>query len=214
MRSAALILLAGLVGLAQPLSSAHVAWPTPETVVRDLRSEERGIRTNALKLLGLPVEQAIHFDGVDQIDLKYVALGEDSEQQAVLCVQRDSLTYAAVVAPHGSGWERIALFECWCKYDTDNALGRFVQIHPTADGRNELVVHDSGGGTGLYEQTESHYRVRHADIRRVLSFESRRRSCPGEGPCEIRVRWFSDKTLVEARGTIDPDKAPTVAGSA
>ena len=71
----------------------------------------------------------------------------------------------------------------------------------------------SGGGTGLYEQNEAHFHVHQGELREVLTFVSRRRSCPVTPVrlCEVERRWFRGEMLVEARGTMDGEAIPRVA---
>lgn len=111
----------------------HLQWPTPESIARDLRSKDDNVRLQALRLIGF-AEQHAHVaiwaqesakvigEAVvtpDQIELKYAAFGQGATQQAILAVEatQKQLTFAAVAVPKGQGWERIAVFECWCKYE-------------------------------------------------------------------------------------------------
>ena len=160
--------------------------------------------------------------------MRYAALGSDSTQQAILAVQVSQMMYAAVAIPQRQGWERIALFDCWCKYDMANALGEFLEIRSApggTQGRSELVLRGSGGGTGIYTQDEAHYRFYNGSLRRVMSFVSRSRSCPPTDPaskrCSVEYRWFYHTTaesgpvsvLFEASGGFPVDKVPPAAFS-
>src|SRR5579863_2742070 len=40
------------------LGHVHVRWPSPESLIRDLRSEDEAVRLKALELLGLSPQQA------------------------------------------------------------------------------------------------------------------------------------------------------------
>ncbi len=79
----------------------HVPWPSPENVVRDLRSSDDEARLKALLLLGLSDGQAHildwsdttparvidrHVAMPDQVQLTYAALGEDDTRQAIVAV--------------------------------------------------------------------------------------------------------------------------------
>jgi hypothetical protein len=227
----------GYLGLFHSLAS----WTSPESVARDLRSPDDTVRLKALYLLGLPdknTRQPIYAttqDGStkligqkvvspDQIDLRYAALGSDSTQQAILAVQVSQMMYAAVAIPRAQGWERVALFDCWCKYDMANALGEFLEIRSApggTQGRSELVLRSSGGGTGIYTQDEAHYRLYDGTLRRVMSFVSRKKSCPPTDPppkrCSVEYRWFygvgSGAVLLEATGGFPVDNVPPAAFS-
>jgi hypothetical protein len=60
----------------------------------------------------------------------------------------------------------------------------------------------SGGGTGIYEQTEARFALQGAEEHKVLSFIRRRRTCPvGTETCVYESRSFSGDQLVEAKAT-------------
>jgi hypothetical protein len=192
-------------------------WPSPQAVAADLRSDDDATRLKALHLLGLTDRQSYaltwkdsthterHVVKPDQIEMTYAALGKNATQQAVIAVQIVDLqlTVAAVAIPEAAGWRQIALFSCWCKYDMPigaDALSLFVSFQralespPQVPWHFELVLHGSGGGTGIYRQSEAHYRMRGGSLVRVLSFESHTRHCDAGVPqpwfCEIEKRWF------------------------
>jgi hypothetical protein len=167
--------------------------------MRDLRSADDAVRLKALHLLGLN-DGLGHEQGrvvsPDRIELTYAALAEDATQQAVISVRLVDLQSmaAAVAVRNAARWKRIALFSCWCKYDMD-ALRLFVSFQrilenlPQMPWHFELVLHGSGGGTGVYRQSEAHYRMRSGRLVRVLSFECHTSHCDGGNPppwfCEI-----------------------------
>jgi hypothetical protein len=211
-----------LGNLADPsdLDRGHMRWPAPETVADDLRSANDETRIKALKLMGFTDEQ-VHRPvwsqstpsqvmgtrvlTPDETLLIYAALGESKTQEAILAVFAQDLQAAqlAVAVPVAEGWERIAVVGCWCKYEMLNGidtLSSFFGLQP-APGfspddlpeRFELVVRTSGGGTGLYNQSEAHFRIHGGQLRNVLSFTSRRRMCDPTSPppeCTLERRWF------------------------
>ena len=225
------------------VSRQHAQWPSPESLATDLRSKDQGARLKALRLLGFTEQQAhvkiwtptqpakVAGEAVvtpDQIELAYAALGEDASQQAILAVQTSQaqITFAAVAVPTPQGWERVATFECWCKYEMylgQDALAEFVQLRPAPEPgpaspeHFELILRASGGGTGIYTQDEGHFRLYHGELRRVMSFVSRHLSCPPT-PCRLEKRWFYTTgfgnvmggVLVEGRSTYASDNQPPV----
>jgi hypothetical protein len=226
------------------VSRDRTSWPTPELLVKGLRSRDDKVRLQALRLLGF-AEQEKHTTlwvqtspakvigqavvTPDQIELEYAALGEDATQQAILAVQasQKQLTFAAVAVPKPHGWERIAAFSCWCKYEMNSAHGALaesVQVRPAPEPSPstpehfELILRASGGGTGIYTQNEGHFRIRDNELRDVLSFVSRRRSCAPSEPCKIERRWFYTTAfgnvvggvLVEGRGSYPSANQPSV----
>ena len=99
----------------------HAAWPAPESIVRDLRSSNEDLRLKAMAAVSVP-EGLRRASRPEQIELRYAALGSDETQQAVIAVQMSQYGYAAVATPKGNGWQRIAQFNCWCKYDVDHFM--------------------------------------------------------------------------------------------
>jgi hypothetical protein len=209
-----------------------------------LRSKDDKVRLQALHLVGFTDQEAhdtiwaqtsptkVIGEAVvtpDQIELEYAALGEDATQEAILAVQasQKQLIFAAVALPKARGWERIAVFDCWCKYDVysgQDALAESVQVRPapqlgsTIFEHFELILLATGGGTGIRTQNESHFRLRHNEFRRVMSFVSRNLSCPLPDPCKIEKRWFYTTAfghvmggvLVEGRGRYASGNQPSV----
>jgi hypothetical protein len=219
----------------------HIRWPTPDLLVRDLRSRDDKARLQALSLLGFTQQQAhvaiwaqtsptkVIGEAVvtpDQIELKYAALGEDATQEAILAVQasQKQLIFAAVAVPKPQGWDRIAVFDYWCKYDFPDPLAESVQVRPAPEPgprtpeHFELILRASGGGTGIYTQNEGHFRVRNDELRDVLSFVSRRQFCLLSEPCKIERRWFyiagfgnvMGGVLVDGRGRFASVNRPSV----
>jgi hypothetical protein len=227
----------------------HAAWPSPESLVRDLRSGDDDVRLEALRLLGFgpqethmeiwsqtqpsrPVGQAVV--APDRIEVSYAALGEDATRQVIVAVEADQkqMTFAAVAVPTARGWERIATFDCWCKYEmyqtAADPLAESVQLRPAPEPRPqtpqhfELVLRASGGGTGIYTQNEGHFRLHQGELRLVMTFVSGQQRCDPTGPtprwCDIEKRWFYTTgfgnvlggVLVTTRGRFPSDNAPEV----
>lgn len=173
----------------------------------------------AFRLFGLADKQVSPFEEglkTEQIELHYAALGEGPARKAVLALTISQMAYVAVAIPKGAGWERIGIASCWCKYDL-NPLREFLELRPVGDStspRFELVLRDSGGGTGIYEQTETHFRVYNGKLRKVISFQGARRWCRPTAPiipCEVDRRWLDRQTLVEAHGQFDRNSLPVAA---
>jgi hypothetical protein len=212
----------------------HVQWPAPDSLAKDLHSKNDEVRQKAPQLLGFTGQQArviiwaqtsptrVIGEAVvtpDQIEVAYTALGEDATQHAILAVHtsQNQLIFAAVAVPKPEGWERIATFDCWCKYEMylgQDALVQSVQVRPapepgpTTPEHFELILRASGGGNGIYTQNEGHFRVYHGELHSVMSFVSRKLSCSLPEPCNFEKRWFyttaidnvMSGVLVEGRG--------------
>jgi hypothetical protein len=182
------------------VNHTHAAWTSPESLVGDLRSQDKAVRLKALRLVGTDANEELFADaGPDEIELRYASLGQGRAKQAIVLVEAASLVYAAVAVPSLNAWERIAVFECWCKYE-ETLLDDFVRIEYTRHGIPDLILRARGGGTGLYEQTEARFALQGVEQRKVLSFTSRRRECPvGTDTCLYERRWFRGGQLVEAK---------------
>jgi hypothetical protein len=191
------------------LSHDHAEWPSPESLVRNLRSRDEQARLNALLALGLPGEVA-RKSTPEEVVLRYASLGVTEEIQAIVGVMvAGDTVYGAVAAHDGQAWKRVGHFSCWCKYEGGDTLGNFLQVIAAPDGRAELVVHASSGGTGVYARDEIHFRYYRGELRAVLNFQNLFEECPPDDGCNAVFRWFcpeisnsvSGGVLVEAHTT-------------
>lgn len=185
------------------VNRTHAAWTSPESLVRDMRSQDKAVRLKALRLVGTDANEEFFADaGPDEIELRYASLGGGRTKQAIVLIEVSDYAYAAVAAPSLNAWERIAVFECWCKYEDFTLLDDFVRVEYTYHGIPDLILRASGGGTGFYEQTEARFALQGGEQRNVLSFIRRRRTCPlGTDTCSYQQRWFRRGQLVEAKAT-------------
>ena len=189
------------------LNRAHAAWTSPESLVRGLQSQDTAVRRSALQLVGIDVSRDFIADALpDEIELRYASLEGGHSKQAIVLVEASSYAYASVAVPSANAWERIATFECWCKYEGSTLLDDFVRVEYTDHFIPDLVLRASGGGTGLYEQTEARFALKGGELRKVLSFISRRRDCPvGTSTCLYEHRWFTNDQLAEAKARFDSE---------
>jgi len=189
------------------LNRTHATWTSPESLVRDLRSQDTAMRLRALQLIGIDASRDFIADAVpDEIELRYASLEGGHSKQAIVLVEASSYAYASVAVPSANAWERIAVFECWCKYEGSTFLDDFVRVEYTDHFIPDLVLRASGGGTGLYEQTEARFALKGGELRKVLSFISRRRDCPvGTSTCLYEHRWFTSGQLAEAKAKFDSE---------
>lgn len=183
------------------LGHVHADWPEPETLVKDLRSADHEARLKALSLVGMPYTT----DSPDAVELRYQSLDNDS-QEAIVGAVKGPYVYGAVAIHSASGWKRIANFSCWCKYEDGDLLAGFMQVEDGPDGSSELVVRASGGGTGLYNQSEFRFRVHKSELKTVLFFTRRFRECPwspsGNGVCDGEHRWFYHQEWGQVQGGV------------
>jgi|HubBroStandDraft_1064217.scaffolds.fasta_scaffold93445_2 hypothetical protein len=186
------------------LSRSHAVWKSPEALVEDLRSQNTAVRLKALRLVGIDANlEDLMNDAVPaEIELRYASLEGGHPQQAILLVEASSHAYASLAVPTANAWERIAVFECWCKYEGTTLLDDFVRVEYTYHFIPDLVLRASGGATGVYEQTEARFALKGGELRTVMSFISRRRVCQSN-TCLYEHRWFISGQLVEAKANLD-----------
>jgi hypothetical protein len=206
--------------------SGHAVWPSPESVVRDLRSSNGDVRAKALSAVGVPdalKEIAWPLDSrtlqyvvrtPEQVELRYAALGSDDTQQAIVAVQIGDSAFVTVATPVGNAWKRVGQFNCWCKYDTNRLLDEFMEVRRAPEPnvyRFELVLRASGGGSGISSQDEAHFRYHGGEMKPVITFMSRRASFHLGIPkpyLEMQRRWFhtdpGNSVLVEGHADLLP----------
>ena len=188
----------------------HTAWPSPESLVHDLRSDDDSVRSKALRAFGYPeAKMKDEIPKPDQIELRYAAIGDDAALEAIASITVHSvMAYTAVAVPKANHWERIGTFFCWCKYEQD-PIHSFVDVSRRPDGAwSELILGPSGGGTGEYLRDEVHLRVHNGALRKVMSFESFRSSCQPPGPCVVETRLLEGKQVVMSREHFDVTNPP------
>jgi len=177
------------------LSYIHLPWPTPESLTKSLQADDDQTRIRALVRMGVPEEGLAKIDEKpSEVQLLYASLGTNDAQQAIVAVRIAPMLFGAVATQERGVWHRIANFSCWCKYEAGDLIGNFVHVEAGPDGGSELVIHASGGGTGVYTQNEARFRYYHRELHLVFSFISRFRTCdptaPGPTQCHVKRRWF------------------------
>jgi hypothetical protein len=237
----------------------RAAWQSPELTLQGLRSDNDETRLKAFRLLGATDDdshetqyglngEAILVATPWKSELLYASLGEDSTQQAVIAVQVRNLVLVAVAMASGKDWQRIAAFRSLYPPDRTlyfygsaltggNILANTVEIGSVPDRgyeHAELILRAIDvplRNQALYIEYEAHFRLQGTELRRVIAFKSRVRSCggprqaevepsPATGSCSIERRWFyryalpwplenaADAIVAEARGEF-PNPGPT-----
>jgi hypothetical protein len=184
------------------INRVHATWKSPESLVADLQSTDRAARLDALRLAGAESNEGYLAEvAPNEVELRYASLDAPQTKQAIVLFESLSYVYAAVAVPSLDGWERIAVFECWCKYEGSTFLDDVVRVEYGHAGA-ELVARASGGGTGIYRQTEARFALRNERLEPLLSFTRRERSCPaGTDSCSYQLRSFVGGELIEAKAT-------------
>ncbi len=165
----------------------------PAELVRQLLSAEMSQRIAALEILGVPETLGKppppgweDFTKVVDARVVYANLDEDPELEAIVVFAQGPYAWAAVLDREDDRWYRVALLNCWCKYEAD-PLARFIELRTLVDpGRRDLIVRDSLGGTGVYWRDAIMYRMKTGSLHEVLRIHEEKRNCDPTAPPERR----------------------------
>lgn len=184
------------------INRTRVTWSSPESLVRDLRSNDDQIVLRATHLLGVDEK----FFAPDDIELRYVEFGPGRLKYAIILTSGLNEAFAAIAAPKGETWERFTVIGCFCQYGGEQ-LDHFARVDFSGvpgDLAKDLIIMARAGGTGIVVDTEVHFRLRGENLQPVFSFVSRKDAHvfgPGGGSLHER-RWFEDGQLVEETATV------------
>jgi hypothetical protein len=200
------------------VNRTRAIWTSPEALVRDLRSDNRGTRLKAVELLGAD-DAGFIADNFNEVSLRYAALDARPMQDAIVQVVVLNRAIVAVAVPEPDGWERIAVIDGVWRYPKEPVLNHLVRIefaeHDTpgapvrfAPPAVELVLRTNGGGSGIYQETEDCFCLRSGELQHILSFVNRLDSfIVGSGGMTLHERrWFRNNQLVEAKVTVSAAK--------
>lgn len=182
---------------------ANFIVPAPQTLTRQLESDDERTRAGALSSLGAPGQYITHghvpFPHSVQLDL--VQLGRSDELDALLTVELDQHMVSAVLVPEGENWRRVATVQFATAFSnataTPSTFARPLRswLEP---GRYRAVYHASvSNPSGDFTENEADLRIvnNHAVI--ILDFVSGARQCDASGQirpphqtCELIQRWL------------------------
>ncbi len=181
--------------------------PAPQSLTRQLRSDDDRTRAAALSAVGSPGQylQRGHVALPRSIQLDFVALGSEDELDAILTIELDQHIVTAILIPDGDNWRRIATL-----FVADPFTDPFTTPSTFVHTARSLLEHDryraifhagTADGKGNYVANDAELRVinKHAII--ATSFVSASRDCPAPAAitstkssapaaCNILRRWF------------------------
>ncbi len=219
--------------------SVDYGVPAPQSLTRQLRTDDERTRAAALSAIGAPGQylQHGHTGLPHSVQLELVALGVEDELDAILTVELDHHIVTAILIPDGDNWRRIAtLFVTDPFSDISTTPSTFVHTSRSMleHDRYRAVFHaETIDAHGNYTQNEAHLRIinKHAVI--TTSFVSASRDCtppppPGKpaspnASCNVLRRWLQPDstdplkqfTLVTATGRLSYKEATSpLSGSA
>ncbi len=207
---------------------ANFTVPAPQTLTRQMSSEDERTRAGALSSLGAPGQYLLHghvpFPHSVQMDL--VQLGPGDELDALLTVELDQHVVSAILVPEGDLWHRVATLSFASAFNSANTTpASFVRplrswLEPA---RYRAVYHASvTDAAGDFTENEANLRVVNNRAVVVLDFVSGARQCDAAGQirpphqtCELIQRWLEPDptdplrhfTLITGTGHISAHEA-------
>jgi hypothetical protein len=159
----------------------------PLTLYRDLMSSSKDERTRTLRRLG------DNFSEIEQPeDTRLYALNLDSDPDLEYVLEA-KVAFAATIAwvfkKGPEGWWMVGTFNYSWHWDPNQAE-RFIEFREIVTyGRKEIIVRDTGGGTGLAETRLAIYRMNNGFLYRVFeTTEDRFSNVIGTGMTEYEHR--------------------------
>jgi hypothetical protein len=175
--------------------------PDPVEICRGLLSDSIDERIAALTAVGVaenlrqnpPGPSYEDLTAVRDVTLIHVRLDDNPDPEVVLTFGQGTYAQGAVFRREGAQWFRVALLNCWCKYERD-PLARFLEVRQLVDPRHDdLIVRDSLGGTGVYWRDAVFYRMDNGGLREILRVPEERRNCNTQKPNQRAT--YCDVTL-------------------
>jgi hypothetical protein len=190
----------------------------PQSLTRQLTSDEERLRMAALAALGAPSEytQRGHVPYPHSTQLELVALGGSDEDDALLTVELDHHLVTAVLVPQGDGWRRVATVVFPTAF-ADPATTPSTFLHSTRSllepARYRAVFHArENQPNGDYAETEAHLRIFNGRPVITAAFVSESRTCAARPagmrggpiePCGLTRRWMEPDRSQPGAGHVE-----------
>ncbi len=185
-------------------AAANFGVPAPQSLTRQLASDDERARIGALSSLGAPGQYLSHghvpFPHSMQLDM--MQLGNSDELDAILTVELDQHVLSAVLVPEAEGtWRRVATLTFASSFNA-GATTPSNFVHPLRSwlepGRYRAVYHATvNGANGDFTENEADLRIINGHAAVVISFVSGARQCditgqlrPPHQTCELIQRWL------------------------
>lgn len=159
--------------------------PDPIEIVHNLQSIDIDRRIEALREVGVderlrtkpPGPLYTDFTKVDGVRLIYASLDDGPALDAIVIFKQGPYDQGVIFRRESENWHRVALFNCWCKYERD-PLAQFIELRRLVDLKHDdLIVRDSLGGTGVYWRDAVFYRMQNGTPREVLRVREEESNC-------------------------------------
>ena len=215
--------------------SVSYGVPAPQSLTRQLRSDDERTRAAALSAIGVPNQylQRGHVGWPHSIQLEFADLGSTDDLDAMLTVELDQHIVTAILMPDGDNWHRIATVFVADPFDdprtTPATFARTSRSEFQQD-RYQVVFHAvATDGKGSYTENEAHLRIFSNRAVITMSFISALRDCSSAtgkhadpaGGCNVVQRWLQPDAadpakhfnLVTATGHMSAHEATDMLGS-
>lgn len=191
----------GLTNNLGPIQFVTVNYgvPAPQSITRQLDSEDERTRASALSALGAPAQYVTHgrVPYPHSIQLELLPLGDSDALDAVLTIELDQHIVSSLLVQHDGDWRRIATFiESTPFSDAATTPSNFAHTERafTDRGRYQVVframAHEPGDS---YAESEAIVRIHESKPAVTLSYLTSQRLCH-EGRartnCELTERWL------------------------
>ena len=210
--------------------------PAPQSLTRQLRSDDERTRAAALSAIGAPSQylQRGHIGWPHSIQLEFADLGSTDDLDAMLTVELDQHIVTAILMPDGDNWHRIATVFVSDSFDdprtTPATFARTSRSELQKD-RYQVVFHAvATDGKGGYTENEAHLRLFSNRAVITMSFASASRDCSSAaagkhvdpaGGCNVVQRWLQSDpadpakhfNLVTATGHLSAHEATDPLGN-
>jgi hypothetical protein len=178
--------------------------PAPQSLTRQLRSDDERTRAAALSAIGVPGQylQRGHTGWPHSIQLEFADLGSSDDLDAMLTVELDQHIVTAILTPDGDNWRRIATVFVADPFDdprTTPATFAHTSRSELQKDRYQVIFRAvAADGKGGYTENEAHLRIFNNRAVITMSFTSASRDCSSAagkhadpaGGCNIVQRWL------------------------
>jgi hypothetical protein len=183
-------------------ATASFGVPAPQSLTRQLSSDDERARIGALSSIGAPGQYLNHghVPYPHSMELDMLQLSTSDELDAVLTVELDQHVVSAVLVPDSGNWKRVATLTFASAFSAGATTpSNFVRplrswLEP---GRYRAVYHASvTSPNGDFTENEADLRVINGHAAVVISFVSGARQCdtaglrPQHQSCELIQRWM------------------------
>jgi len=219
-------------------AAVNYGVPAPQSLTRQLRTDDERTRAAALSAIGAPGQylQHGHTGLPHSIQLEFAALGPEDELDAILTIELDHHIVTAILIPDGDNWRRIATLSVADPF-ADIATTPSTFVHTSRSllerDRYRAIFHaETVDAHGNYTQNEADLRIINKQAVLTTSFVSASRDCTLPPPagkqanptagCNVLRRWLQADTaapyrqfmLVTATGRLSYKEATSSIGNA